>query len=101
MTYGSVVWGAAAKSHIKKLQVVQNKCLRVSTDAPIRTNMSRLQDELGIMTIKECLIKLNVEKIKKALSHENPLITQALDYNPTIRTRRNRPKSVLLHPNIP
>ncbi|GFW79405.1 transposable element Tc3 transposase [Trichonephila clavipes] len=34
ITYGSPVWGAAAATHMKKIQVIQNKILRVMTNAP-------------------------------------------------------------------
>ncbi|GFT99350.1 RNA-directed DNA polymerase from mobile element jockey [Trichonephila clavipes] len=34
ITYGSPVWGAAAATHMKKIQVMQNKILRVMTNAP-------------------------------------------------------------------
>ncbi|GFX02348.1 hypothetical protein TNCV_2285161 [Trichonephila clavipes] len=33
-TYGSPVWGAAATTHMKKIQEIQNKILRVMTNAP-------------------------------------------------------------------
>ncbi|GFT21219.1 probable RNA-directed DNA polymerase from transposon X-element [Trichonephila clavipes] len=34
ITYGSPVWGATAATHMKKIQVMQNKILRVMTNAP-------------------------------------------------------------------
>ncbi|GFV36927.1 uncharacterized protein TNCV_1940131 [Trichonephila clavipes] len=34
ITYGSPVWGAAAATHMKKIQVIQNKIFRVMTNAP-------------------------------------------------------------------
>ncbi|GFX39535.1 putative RNA-directed DNA polymerase from transposon X-element [Trichonephila clavipes] len=34
ITYGSPVWGAAAATHMKKIQVIQNKILRVMMNAP-------------------------------------------------------------------
>ena len=100
ITYGSIAWVTAAKTHFHKLQVVQNKYLRISTNAPIKTNMSRLQDELAIVPLKEYLTTLNVKKLDKASKHENPLIPQALNYNPILKTRRNRPKIILFPPPI-
>ncbi|GFU12384.1 hypothetical protein TNCV_723491 [Trichonephila clavipes] len=38
ITYGSPVWGAAATTHMKKIQVIQNKILRVMTNAPWHIN---------------------------------------------------------------
>jgi hypothetical protein len=34
MDYACTIWRAAARSHIKKLQVLQSKCLRIATVAP-------------------------------------------------------------------
>ncbi|GFT44183.1 RNA-directed DNA polymerase from mobile element jockey [Trichonephila clavipes] len=34
ITYGSLVWGASASTHMKKIQVMQNKILHVMTNAP-------------------------------------------------------------------
>ncbi|GFT46203.1 uncharacterized protein TNCV_1851041 [Trichonephila clavipes] len=34
ITYASPVWGAAAATHMKKIQVIQNKILRLITNAP-------------------------------------------------------------------
>jgi hypothetical protein len=34
MDYGCPVWRFAARSHVKKLQVIQSKCLRAATGAP-------------------------------------------------------------------
>ena len=100
ITYGSIVWITAARAHLQRLQVIQIKYLRMSTNAPFRSNMTILQNELGIAPIREYLITLNSKKLNKAEIHENPLIPQALNYNPVQKTRRNRPKTILLHPPI-
>jgi len=34
MDYAFPVWKSAARPHIKKLQVLQSKCLRIATNAP-------------------------------------------------------------------
>ncbi|GFT24807.1 RNA-directed DNA polymerase from mobile element jockey [Trichonephila clavipes] len=36
LTYGSSIWAAAAPTHIKRIQVIQNKILRIITNAPWR-----------------------------------------------------------------
>ncbi|GFY04279.1 RNA-directed DNA polymerase from mobile element jockey [Trichonephila clavipes] len=47
ITYGSPVWGAAAATHMKKIQVMQNKILRVMTNAPwVVRNASGVKPEL-------------------------------------------------------
>ena len=98
--YGSLVWGTAAPSYIHSLQVIQNKFLRIATNAPPYTNTINLHKELGIPMLTTYLKELNTKKIKKAELHENPLITQALDYTPISRVRRNRPKTALITPDV-
>ena len=100
LTYGSLVWGTAATSHINKLQVLQNKCLRTIVNAPFQVNMSLLQEELGILPIKEYIKQSNIKKLKKAQIHDNPLIPQILSYVPVVRSIRNRPKFFLIPPPI-
>ncbi|GFU25260.1 RNA-directed DNA polymerase from mobile element jockey [Trichonephila clavipes] len=46
ITYGSLVWGAAAATHMKKIQVIQNKILRVMTNAPCCTASFTLGSEV-------------------------------------------------------
>ena len=60
------------------------------------TNMKDLHEELGIPFIKTYIKEANIKKLQKAEKHENPLIPESLDYIPTRRSRRNRPKIVLL-----
>ncbi|GFU49092.1 RNA-directed DNA polymerase from mobile element jockey [Trichonephila clavipes] len=45
ITYGSPVWGAAAATHMKKIQVMQNKILRVMTNAPWHTHLCNFPAE--------------------------------------------------------
>jgi len=42
MTYGSPVWYQAANTHIKKLQVIQNKCLKLINKLPWRYSTNQL-----------------------------------------------------------
>ncbi|GBO46472.1 RNA-directed DNA polymerase from mobile element jockey [Araneus ventricosus] len=34
LTYASEIWGLAVKTHLKKVQIMQNKILRIMTNAP-------------------------------------------------------------------
>jgi hypothetical protein len=38
INYACPVWRSAARSHIRKLQVLQSKCLRIATSAPLVHN---------------------------------------------------------------
>ena len=101
LCYGSLVWATAAPSTIAKLQSQQNKFLRLACGAPRTTNMSYLQEELGIVPLKEYIKKSNTAKLLKAAKHTNTLITDSLNYEPAPRFFRNRPKNILLPPPVP
>ena len=101
LTYGSLVWGAAAPSLIAKLQVQQNKFLRFACNAPRSTNMKYLQEELGIEPFFEYIKKINSAKLIKAAEHTNILVTDSLKYVPSKKFTRNRPKTFLIPPPDP
>ena len=101
LTYGSLVWGTAAKIHINRLQILQNKCIRVALNAPYRSNMGRIHKELGIKSIQDFVREMSIKKLKAAEIHINSLISQSLTYQTTYRPRRNRPKTFLLPPPDP
>lgn len=58
MTYACVIWGNTSISHINRIQVLQNKILRMAVDAPWYVRNDQLHFELGILTIKEFIKKL-------------------------------------------
>ena len=49
--YGSVVYGAAAETHMKKLEGIQNQALRLCTGGFKTTPIAALQVEMGVMPI--------------------------------------------------
>jgi hypothetical protein len=42
------IWRSAARSHIRNLQVLQSKCLRIATNAPWCVNNRQIHEDLGI-----------------------------------------------------
>jgi hypothetical protein len=48
MDYGCPVWRSAARSHVRKLQVIQSKCLRVATGAPWYISNRQIHEDLGV-----------------------------------------------------
>ena len=100
MLYGSAVWGSAAESLINIIQVQQNKFIRISCNAPFMTNLKVLPEKIGIPTIKDYIYKSAAKIFNNAENHQNPLISQSVSYIPVLRSLRNRPKTILLHPEI-
>lgn len=77
LTYCSEVWGAAAKTHINKLQLIQSAALRICLGCPKTTPISAKEIELAIEPIDLLLEKQAWEKYLKTLSlpKKHPLHT--------------------------
>lgn len=74
MTYASPIWHTTAKTHLQKLQITQNKCIRLATNSPIRTNLETLHSYLQI-DLFPCHIKKLADNLRSALpTHPNPLL---------------------------
>ncbi|KAL1122958.1 hypothetical protein AAG570_003283, partial [Ranatra chinensis] len=73
MTYACPVWHTAAKTHTQKLQTTQNKCLRVATNLPRRTNTAQLHSNLGIPLIGDYIKKLTSNFHETLIGHPNSL----------------------------
>ncbi|GFW58799.1 RNA-directed DNA polymerase from mobile element jockey [Trichonephila clavipes] len=74
ITYGSPVWGAAATTHMKKIQVIQNKILRVMTNAPWYVRNDVIHNDLHMEPITNYITKLSRDVFKSIESHDNTII---------------------------
>lgn len=95
LTYACPVWANAAKTHIKKLQVMQNKCLRMVFNAPYCTRISALHDGHKIQYIQDFIQKLHSNFYSKIKSNSNPLIKNLGNYesnNVGFRVKHKLPK---------
>jgi hypothetical protein len=48
MDYTCPIWRSAARSHVRKLQVLQSKCLRIATNAPLYVSNRQIHEDLVI-----------------------------------------------------
>jgi hypothetical protein len=48
MDYACPIWRSAARIHIRKLQVLQSKCLLIATNAPWYVSNSQIHEDLVI-----------------------------------------------------
>jgi len=48
MDYTCPAWRSAARSHARRLKVLQSKCLRLATGAPLYISKYQIHDELGV-----------------------------------------------------
>lgn len=73
-TYACPVYANCAKTHVKKLQILQNKCLRMALCARYRTKINILHKRSNIPTVREFIDKLERNFITGCASSENKLI---------------------------
>ena len=89
LLYGCEAWSIIAQRHEKRLQILQNKCLKIIFDAPRYTRITELHDVAGIPYIAE-LLDSHVQKMHNAiLTHENPLVRAMGNFNQQRAKHRN------------
>ena len=76
MDYACPVWRAAAHSHIRKLQVLQSKCLRIATNAPWYIGNKQIHDDLGVPYFSDHIRSLTERFDSKLAGVGNPLVEQ-------------------------
>jgi hypothetical protein len=82
MTYAAPAWGYAVKTHLSKLQVFQNKVLRIITELSNVTSIEILHEQTGMETIKSHVRKLEQQLYFKSQFNENSQIRQLGQYDP-------------------
>lgn len=75
MTYACQIFNNCAKCHFNKLQVQQNKCLRMILSAPYYTRTTKLHLDSGIPTIRDFVNKLTESFYERCNTHSNELIS--------------------------
>ena len=48
MEYACPAWRSAARSNVRRLQVLQSKCLRLATGAPWYVSNGQIHEDLGV-----------------------------------------------------
>jgi len=76
MDYARPVWRSAARSHIKKLLVLQSKCLRIATSAPWYIGNRQIHDDLGVPYFSDHIRYLTARFDSKLADVGNPLVQQ-------------------------
>ncbi|GFS85641.1 RNA-directed DNA polymerase from mobile element jockey, partial [Nephila pilipes] len=99
LTYGCAIWGSTYPTHIKKLQLLQNRALRIITTAPVFIPRRVLHDELQVESIPHTLRKLSSSFYNSLQNHHNPTIN-CLARPIHINSRRNYPNMAQFADNI-
>ncbi|CAG9557815.1 unnamed protein product [Danaus chrysippus] len=101
MSYASACFAHVRPSAINKLQVVQNRFMRIATGAPWYLRNSDLHRDLQLPTIAAHFKMISKRFFDTASIHPNPLVIQASNYSPSPNSKlgKRRPKDVLLDPD--
>lgn len=74
LIYAAPVFNNIAKVHLNKLQVMQNKCLRLALHESRYTNNRNLHRKAKMETVEEYINKTSTKFYKKTINHSNSLI---------------------------
>lgn len=76
ITYGCPVWSNTCKTNYQKLQVIQNRALKIAFNTPFKTNLLKLHKKINLPPLFEYVLRLskhfysNIDK-----NHDNKLIS--------------------------
>jgi hypothetical protein len=76
--YTCPIWRSAARRHVRKLQVLQSKCVRIATNAPWYVSNRQIHEDLGIPFFADHIRALTESFDSKLSDAENPLVHHKL-----------------------
>jgi hypothetical protein len=76
MDYACPIWRSTARSHVRKLEVLQSKCLRIATNAYWYVSNRRIHEDLGIPFYADHKRALTESFDSKLAEAGNPLVRQ-------------------------
>ncbi|GBN27838.1 hypothetical protein AVEN_222633-1 [Araneus ventricosus] len=95
MSYASPIWGAAAKSHINKLEAAQNKIARQIIQVPWYVRNKQIQKELKLNPLLDHFRKLATKFFNTVDNSTNAAIAEIPKYDPSEPRKRKRPRTLL------
>ncbi|GBN60350.1 hypothetical protein AVEN_226503-1 [Araneus ventricosus] len=79
LTYSAPIWCITAKTHRRKIQILQNKNLRIMTNAPWFVRNDVIHKDLKIETIEDHVKNLSRKFFSQLQDHKNPLINDQVE----------------------
>ena len=76
MDYACPAWRSAARTHVRELQVLQSKCLRLATVAPWYVRNGHIHEDLGVPLFADHIRALTASFDSKLADVGNPLLWQ-------------------------
>jgi hypothetical protein len=79
MDYACPAWSSAARTHVRRLQVLQSKCLRLATGAPWYVSNRQIHEDLSVMLFADHIRALTVSFDSKLADVGNPYYGNSAD----------------------
>jgi len=76
MDYACPEWRFTTRSHVRRLQVLQSKCLRLATGAPWYVSNRQIHEDLGVPLFADHIRALTESFDSKLAYVWNPLVRQ-------------------------
>jgi len=76
MDYACPAWRSAVRSHVRRLQVLQSKCLRLATGACWYVSNRQIHEDLGVTLLADHFRALTESFDSKLADGGNPLVRQ-------------------------
>ena len=76
MDYACPAWRSAARTHVRRLQVLQSKCLRLATGAPWYVSNRQIHEDLCVSLFADHIRVLTASFDSKLADVGNPLVRQ-------------------------
>ncbi|GBN96542.1 RNA-directed DNA polymerase from mobile element jockey [Araneus ventricosus] len=95
LAYASPVWACTAKTHLHKLEVLENKTIRMITNARWYHRNTDLKIALNIPSLKEFIQKLARKFFNNIQNIDNSTLQKIPYYDGSLQTNRKRPRSIL------
>ena len=74
--YACPAWRSAARTHVRRLQVLQSKCLRLATGAQWYVSNRQMHEDLGVPLFADHIRALTASFESKLADVRNPLVRQ-------------------------
>ena len=76
MDYACPAWRSAARSHVRRLEVLQFKCFRLAAGAPWYVSNRQIHEGLGVPLFADHIRALTASFDSKIADVQNPLVRQ-------------------------
>jgi hypothetical protein len=80
MDYACPAWRSDARTHVRRLQVLQSKCLRLGNCAPWCVSNRHIHDNLGVPLFADHVRALTASFDSRLADVGNPLLRQLVRY---------------------